>query len=173
MKEKGFNRDKEDDPSGWGDEAYFCESCGKPFRYPLFDVAKEFERTIFQGDDSPPEIEIIGSEGIGNYCSNVCRDQARNSLLQRENVRATYPGIGPVERCSRCAAPVDMAKFHLAYVESVLDGEWDRMAVSVLDTAVVAIVCNRCSAPPGRLIAETDFPVDDLTKVSIADPLSK
>ena len=42
-----MSTDKEEYPSDWGDDAYFCETCGKPFRYPLFDIAKEFERTIF------------------------------------------------------------------------------------------------------------------------------
>jgi len=153
--------DKEEDSSDWGDDAYFCETCGRPFRYPLYDTAKEFERTIFHTGDIRPEVEIIGSEGIGQYCSSSCRDQARRGLLQREAVRVTYPGIGPIECCSRCSAPVDMTKFHLAYVESVIDGEWDRMSVNVRESAVVAILCNGCSAPPDRLIAEVDFPVSD------------
>lgn len=161
MKGRKLSIDKEEEPSDWGDDAYFCETCGKPFRYPLFDIAKGFERTMFHADSSLPEVEVIGSEGIGQYCSSACRDQARSSLLQRENVCATYPDIGPIECCSRCSAPVDMTKFHLAYVESVIDGEWDRMSVNAHETVVVAILCNGCAAPPDRLIAEVDFPISD------------
>jgi hypothetical protein len=159
MKGRKLSIDKEEGANDWGDDAFFCDTCDKPFRYPQFDTAKEFERTIFNSD--LPEVEIVNSEGIGQYCSSSCRDQARSDLLQRENVRATYPDIGPIEFCSRCSAPVDMTKFHLAYVESVFDGEWDRMSVNVLEATVVAILCNVCSAPPDRLIAEVDFPISD------------
>lgn len=171
MKGKNLSIDKEEGTRDWGDDAYFCETCGKPFRYPLFDTAKEFERTIFNSD--LPEVEIVNSEGIGQYCSSVCRDRARSSLLHRENVRATYPELGPIECCSRCSAPVDMTRFHLAYVESVLDGEWDRMSVNVLETTVVAILCNGCSTPPDRLIAEVDFPESDPTKTTAERGLSE
>ena len=156
-----MNSDERSDSEGWGDEAYFGEACGKPFRYPSLDVVKEFERTTFFDEGKLPEVEIVGSIAIGQYCSAECRQQARGRLLQQENVRATYPDIGPVEACSRCAAPVDMSKFHLAYVESVIDGEWGRMSVSALESIVLAVVCNTCSAPPDRLIAEIDFPVGD------------
>lgn len=152
--------DKIESPESRDDEAFFCETCGKPFRTPMFDVAKEYERTIFQENDNMPEFEIIGSVGIGEYCSKVCRDQARGDLLLRENVRATYPDIGPIEPCSRCGKPVDMTKFHLAYVESVLDLEPGHMSTNVLESVVLAVLCNTCSPPPSRLIAEVDFPVE-------------
>jgi len=159
MKGNELTRDTEEDPSEWGDDAYFCDTCDKPFRCPFYDIAKQFERTIFEGGDSFPEVEIVGSKSIGHFCSSECRDQGRVEILQRENVRPTYPGIGPIELCSRCAAPVDMTRFHLAYEESVLDGEWDQMTVIPIDPTVLAIVCNSCSAPPERLIAEVDFPL--------------
>ncbi|MDP1929276.1 MAG: hypothetical protein Q8K62_12305 [Thiobacillus sp.] len=168
-----MNIDKEADPNGWENEAYFCETCGKPFRRPLFDVSKQFERTIFCGNNSPAEVEVIGSEGIAQYCSRACRDPASTSLLQRENVRATYPDIGPIEFCSRCTAPVDMTKFHLAYVESVLDGEWESMSTNVLEVVVLAILCNGCFEPPPRLIADVDFPVDEQMTTAVARTSSK
>jgi len=78
-----------------------------------------------------------------------------------QNVRATYPDIGPIELCSRCGKPVDMTKFHLTYVESILEQEWERMSASVLESVVLAVLCNACSPPPSRLIAEVDFPVEE------------
>lgn len=153
--------DTVESPEGWGDEAFFCETCGKPFRTPMFDVAKEYDRTIFQENDRLPEVEIIGSIEIGQYCSKGCRDRARGDLLLRENVHATYPDIGPIELCSRCGTPVDMTKFHLTYVESILEQEWERMSASVLESVVLAVLCNACSPPPSRLIAEVDFPMEE------------
>lgn len=126
----------------------------------MVDMAKEYERTIFHENDSLPEVEIIGSITIGQYCSNACRNRARGDLLLRENVRVTYPDIGPVEPCSRCRMPVDMTKFHLTYVESILEQEWGRMSASVVELVVLAVLCNTCSPPPNRLIAEVDFPME-------------
>ena len=152
--------DTVENPESWGDEAFFCETCGKPYRTPMFDVAKEYERTIFQEANRLPEVEIIGSVEIGQYCSSACRDRARSDLLLRENVRPTYPDIGPIESCSRCGLPIDMTKFHLAYVESILDQEWGRMSASVLESVVLAVLCNACAPPPDRLITEVDSPVE-------------
>lgn len=127
----------------------------------MFDVTKEYERTIFHENDNLPEVEIIGAVAIGQYCSKACRDHARDDLLLRENVHATYPNIGPIEPCSRCGKPVDMTKFHLTYVESILEQEWARMSANVLESAVLAVLCNACSPPPSRLIAEVEFPVEE------------
>ena len=153
--------DKVDSPESWGDEAFTCKTCGKPYRTPIFDVTKEYERTIFQENDNLPEVEIIGAVAIGEYCSKTCREHARDDLLLRENVQATYPDIGPIESCSRCSKPVDMTKFHLTYVESILELEREGMSVNVLESATLAVLCNACSPPPSRLIAEVDFPVEE------------
>ena len=66
-----------------------------------------------------------------------------------------------------------MTKFHSAYVESVIDGDWDRMSVNAHETVVVAILCNGCSKPPDRLIAEVDFPVSDPTRTTAERGLSE
>lgn len=114
----------------------------------MFDVAKEYERTIFHENDNLPEVEIISSVQIGQYCSKECRELARDDLLLRENVHATYPDIGPLEPCSRCGEPVDMTKFHLTYVESILELNRESMSVSVIEPAVLAVLCNACSPLP-------------------------
>ncbi|MCK9381767.1 MAG: hypothetical protein M0P95_11990 [Sulfuritalea sp.] len=146
------------DPEKWGDEAYFCDACEKPFRTPMFDISKGYERTIYDGNRMP-EVEIIGSGTIAQYCSDPCRVKKISAVLAKENVRATYPDIGPVEACSRCGKPVDMTKFHLTYVDSDTEQDWDRMCATVTKTVVLAVLCDACAPPPQRLIAETDFPV--------------
>lgn len=159
-------------PDEWRNDTYFCMTCGTPFRSPLFDIAKEYERTIFSGEIIYPEVEVIGSEGIGQYCSEACRSKSRDALLLKENVHATFPDIGPIELCSRCAEPIDMTLFHLTYVESTITGDWDSSIVDSSNVVTLAVVCNKCAPTPKRLIAEAErlieidkhtFPIGDLT----------
>lgn len=146
---------KSSTPEEWGDDAYFCATCGARFRSPSFDIAREFERTIFYEHGRDPEVEIIGSETIGQFCSEHCRSESRDALLRKEDVRATHPGIGPLEFCSRCKAPVDMTRFHLTYVEYSLSGDWGSMVAHTSDVVPLAIVCNKCVPPQQRLISGT------------------
>lgn len=148
-----------DGPEAWGNDAYYCDACNKPFRTPFFDISREYERTIFSPEPSLPEVEVIGASSIAQYCSDDCLAQSRMALLTREKVRATYPDIGPVESCSRCDAPVDMTTFHLAIVESETNQDWESMSASVIRVVTLAVVCNKCTSPPERLIAEVDNPV--------------
>jgi len=82
----------------------------------------------------------------------------RNSylVLDQANVRATYPDIGPIEVCSRCGGPVVMTDLHLTYVEEEVDfgSNSSTFDVNVLDTQVLAVVCQKC-APLETAKAET------------------
>lgn len=130
----------------WGDNFYTCMVCEKHFRSPLYEIARGYERTIFFDGDRMPEVEPIDSEGIGTYCSIGCFNQDRDKLLVKENVRATFPGIGPVEVCSRCGKPVDMAQFHLAWTEEKLNCQWGQF-IDVLQPIYaqsLAVVCQQC-----------------------------
>ncbi len=142
-----------DKPTDWGDECFYCETCGAAFRARMFDISKDHERTIFFEGDRPPEVEIAESVTIGQFCSQHCRDQARVDILRQENIRATYPGIGPVETCSRCGNPVDMTVFHRTYVEYETEHDWGHFVAEVHNATVVAIVCHRCNKPPGLTVA--------------------
>lgn len=149
----------------WKDECFYCDTCNKRFRSPLYDVSKEFERTIFFEEPLMPEIDVIGAETIAYFCSPSCRDMKRDHLLTQEKIRATYPGIGPVEPCSRCGAPVDMTKYHLTYVEMDTTHDWDRAlfgAKIISDPVTLAVVCQKCEPTPRQIKAaieqdESDF----------------
>ena len=143
----------------WKDECFYCDTCNKRFRSPLYDVSKEFERTIFFQEPLLPEVEIIGAETIAGFCSPGCRDKKRNHLLKREKIRATYPGIGPVESCSRCGAPVDMTNFHLTYIELDTTQDWDSSLFGVEminDPVTLAVVCQKCEPIPSQIKAAID-----------------
>ncbi len=130
----------------WGDNFYTCMVCEKQFRNPLFEIARGYERTVFYCGDRMPMVEPIESEGVGTYCSPACLNHDRNRLLERDNVRATYPGIGPIESCSRCGKPVDMTQYHMAWTEEKLHCEWGRF-IDVLQPIFVeslAVVCQQC-----------------------------
>ncbi len=149
----------------WKDECFYCDTCNKRFRSPLYDVSKEFERTIFFEDPLLPEVEIIGAETIAGFCSPTCRDKKRDYLLQQEKIRATYPGIGPVEPCSRCGAPVDMTNFHLTYIEMDTTQDWNRtlFGVEVInDPVTLAVVCQKCEPTPRQIKAAIEQDEPDL-----------
>lgn len=135
----------------WGDECFFCDACGKRFRTPLYDISREFEQTFFYQEPRSPEIEVLGAESIANYCSASCREQKRDELLHQERVRATFPGIGPVESCSRCGGAVDMTKLHLTYVQMNTTQDWDRLIADVLDAQTLAVVCQDCHPVPSSI----------------------
>lgn len=131
----------------WGDNFYSCMVCEKHFRSPLFSISRGYERTIFFDGDRMHEVEPIDSEGIGSYCSAECLNQDRDKLLLQENVRATFPGIGPIEVCSRCGNPVDMVQIHLSWTEEELNCQWGQF-IDVLQPIYVrslAVVCQQCA----------------------------
>lgn len=137
------------DIAEWGEKSFYCENCDKPFRSPLFDLTKEFERTIFN-EAQLAEVEIIGAVSVANFCSHECREEIRDVLLQQENIRATYPDIGAIETCARCGGSVLMTEFHLTYVETKTLHDWeeDSFKVNVADVQVIAVVCRNCQVPP-------------------------
>jgi hypothetical protein len=132
------------------DNCYGCMVCEKPFRSPLFSISRQFERIIFYEDDRLPEGEVIAAEGIGTYCSQQCLDNSRDKMLAEEKVRATFPGPGPIETCSRCNGPVDMTRFHLVWTEEEMADEWGEfMSVArPLWATDLAVVCDQCAPPP-------------------------
>jgi hypothetical protein len=143
----------------WGNECFYCECCGKPFRSPLYDISKEYQYTRFYDSPRIPEIQIMGAEVIANYCSSTCRESHRNEIFKREKIQATYPNIGPTESCSRCHGPVLMTCFHLAFVETVSEQNWDQpmFRASVINTQVISVVCNKCEHLPPRIARAVDW----------------
>lgn len=159
--------DRSDSPDDWGNDAFFCDVCNRPFRADLYDVSRQFERTIFDDPEGLDEVEVADSDGIAGFCSERCREIGIGKVLTEHAIRATYPGIGPVETCSRCSGPVDMATFHLAFGKSILRfPDWDRLPAFVLEHVTLAVVCNRCAPPPARLIEDQARPPHE----SASDP---
>lgn len=154
----------------WGDDCFYCMACNKRFRSPLYDVTKEFERTIFFEEPRIPEIDIVGAEVVAGYCSPSCRDQSLAQFLELEQIRATFPDIGPIEACSRCNSPIDMTQYHLTYVETDTKQDWDRsfFGVEVIgEPLTLAVVCQKC-APMTK--ATKDAIVTDETDIEFQRP---
>lgn len=143
----------------WGDECFYCESCGKAFRSPLFDVTKEYQFTTFYDTPQIPEIEIIGAEVIANYCSVTCREKHRTQILKDYKTHATFPNIGPIEICSRCHGPVLMTQFHLTFVEMDTEQNWEQpiFGIDVLDYRVISVVCTKCEPIPFKIARAIDW----------------
>lgn len=133
------------------EECFVCTVCEKPFRSPIFSINKAFERTIFMKGDAMPEVEVIRSQGIESCCSSECLEVARERALEKENVRATFPDIGPIELCSCCGKPVDMTEFHLTWSEdesNCYEGQFIDVLQPV-NVQVLAVACQSCApAPP-------------------------
>lgn len=140
----------------WGDNFYTCMVCEKHFRSPLYEISRGYERTIFFDGDQIPVVEPAGSEGIGTYCSAACLNQDRDKLLLKENVRATFPGIGPIEVCSRCGKPVDMVQFHLSWTEEELNCQWGPFidVLQPINVQSLAVVCQQCAPLNAAAIQE-------------------
>jgi hypothetical protein len=143
----------------WNDECFYCDSCGKAFRSPLYDVTKEFEYTTFYDSPRIPEVEIMGAEVIANYCSITCREKHRNQILKREKIQATFPDIGPTETCSRCNGPVLMTSFHLAFVEMDTEQNWGQpiFGANVINSQVISVVCTKCEPIPFKISRAIDW----------------
>ena len=124
-----------------GDNEYECFTCRRVFRTPVFDISREWERTHF--NDGIPSVEIKGSYGLECYCSRACVDARRQLVMASEGVPIRRPGIGPVETCAKCGAPVDMAEFHLTYVESQAVSMGDR-TLDTIDVDYLAVLCRQC-----------------------------
>lgn len=142
------------------DDAYYCMVCNSPFQSPLFSITKSEERMHFFGGERLPEAEVLFAEGIGTYCSKSCLKQDRDRLLQSEHVKATFPGPGPIESCSRCGAPVDMCESHDTWTQEqdvAIDGALD--VLLPIDAVVLAVACRNCS----QVIVAADSQREDLT----------
>lgn len=143
----------------WNDECFYCDLCNKAFRSPLYDVTKEYDYTIFFNELRTPEVEIMGAKVIANYCSKLCREKHRYQILKREKIQATFPDIGPVEKCSRCHGPVLMTSFHLTYVEMDTVQNWDQtiFGADVLNAKVISVVCKNCEPVPFNIARAIDW----------------
>lgn len=98
------------------DDEYECFGCNRTFRSYVFSIDKEWERVEYGSDI--PSIEVRQAEGLERYCSPECRTSRRHIVMTKEGVPIRYPGLGPLELCAKCLAPVNMAEFHLTYLES-------------------------------------------------------
>ena len=140
-----------------------CMACLKPLGTPQFFISRAYERTIFYSNGRYPEIEIMAAEAIGSYCSGKCLNFEKIAILIRENVRSTFPGIGPVESCSRCGRPVDMTRFHRTWTESeeeITRGEYIEIS-KPLSVTTLAVACRNCEPPPSR-VASADLIISSI-----------
>lgn len=131
----------------WGDNCFSCQECGKVFRNPLFTLACGYEEVIFYEDGGLPEIETSSSESIGTFCSLTCLEQQRNEILKNENVGATCPGIGPVEKCARCGESMDTTRPHKTWLEEHSICHWDAsgdFSIQPFEVRTLARVCQDC-----------------------------
>ena len=122
-------------------DEYQCFNCMRVFRSPVFDIAREWNRTHFEED--PPSVEIRGSVGLECYCSRECLNVRRPVVMAAENVPIRRPGIGSVESCAKCHGTVDMSCFHVAYLESCAEVE-DGFILRTVDLDYLAVLCRRC-----------------------------
>lgn len=130
-----------------------CCVCNEPLSADyLVGIYRQFEKVHFRDGTQLDEVEVIDSHEIESYCSNKCLNLRREQLLMEENVRCTYPDIGPIETCSRCNGPVDMSRFHMAWVEeeATIEGGQAMGTLNPVNSVVLAVACNQC-VPPSRV----------------------
>lgn len=105
-------------------------------------------------DDEIPSVEIVDSYGLECYCSCACVDARRDVVMRDAGVPIQRPGIGPIETCAKCAGPVDMAEFHLTYVESQEVAVND-LILEPVDVQYLAVLCTQCRPKSEAVQTET------------------
>ena len=143
----------------WGNEAFFCDECGEIFRSPLFCVTRAFECMHFYEAPRQPEAEVTFADAIANYCSSECLNKNRDRILERDGVKLTFPGPGPIELCSRCGSPVDMTCFHKTWSEEESICCWGESLSSIqpLNVQLLAVACQGCEASPNAIGASEEI----------------
>jgi hypothetical protein len=101
--------------SSIAEDEFECFTCNKKFKKRVFEISREWDCVDFK--KAIPEVEIEGAYGLECYCSWSCLETRRAEVMASEGVPIRRPGLEPFEICAKCGGPVDMAKFHLAYVE--------------------------------------------------------
>lgn len=130
-----------------------CCQCTTMFRRLLWSLDRSFERVEFGGP--MPEVEVIGAEGVAEYCSCECMAAHVPTAMEGERVPipAVPPTIGPVESCALCRGPVDMTTFHLAYGRSQVE-QISNLSMQPIWTDAVAVICNTCRPLTGAAAYE-------------------
>ena len=138
-----------------------CMTCGTMFERRWFDIGRSFQRVHFRSPGALDEIEVADAEGIGVFCSQDCLDAGRASLMQEQGVPipSVRPGLGPVEKCAKCAGPVDMSAWHLTYT----DGEYEeeKNGVRAIEVDYIAVVCRQCAPRGGKSAVALETGHDD------------
>ena len=120
-----------------------CEACERSFKKNIFGLDRRFERVEFEA--SKYVIHVDGFDGLRCYCSENCMRThfPREMAAQGIPIPHRRPVVGPVEVCARCRGPVDMTRYHLAFI---LD-EWEVLPEGggqTLWDECVAVVCTTC-----------------------------
>jgi hypothetical protein len=139
-----------------GDETITCDACARPYTNPHFTISRGVEIVEFPAGSPYPIVSPSSVDAIVQCCSQACLDSQRKSVLERDQVSATYPGIGPIEACSRCGGPVDMTRPHVAWTEDetiVDDGQLFQTA-TVIGFELLAVLCRRCMAQEAGAVEE-------------------
>lgn len=145
-----------------------CCQCSTMFRRLLWSLDRSFERVEFGGP--MPEVEVIGAEGIGNYCSCACMVAHVPKAMEDERVPipAVPPSLGPVESCALCRGPVDMTRFHLTYGRCQVE-QVSSMTMRPLWSDTVAVICNTCRPLTGAA-AYMERNAPDVGQLSASTP---
>ena len=138
------------------DEANTCESCARSFTNPHFTISRGIEVVEFPVGSPYPIVSPSSVVAILQCCSQACLDSQRQSVLERDRVHATYPGVGPIEACSRCGGPVDMTRPHIAWTEdeTIVDDGQPYQTATVIGFEILAVLCRRCMAQESGVTEE-------------------
>lgn len=124
-----------------------CSQCGRSVpEKTLYWVCRQIERAIYDDDVENVEIEVAESDVLAEFCSLECMEAHRVQWLSGEAVQLTMPGVSLGEICSKCGDPVNMAQFHVAWVEDVGKVVSGSLVPEVEPecSTVLAIACNKC-----------------------------
>lgn len=91
-----------------------------------------------------PEIEVLSSQCLGEYCGERCATEAADSYLTLLGAVRGDCDIGPVESCSACGADIDTRKPHRVTHLTFERFRPEKQCVEVADSWYLARFCNSC-----------------------------
>ncbi|NLZ10936.1 MAG: hypothetical protein GX086_06345 [Alcaligenaceae bacterium] len=121
-------------------------------RYVAF--VRRVRRLIYQDQSGQPKVteQILSADLQPAWCSIDCWEDMADPVISALQLTSPFPGSGPVVPCSRCGAPVDKTKAHVAYVVldlEVKEAPW-LTSGHVHWQRVLAVLCVNCEAPDGH-----------------------
>lgn len=127
-----------------------CDTCGTAVGSHYQSLSRNVERYQYENPDAvSPESSttvILHSERLTQYCKADCAAIGVYNQLSDRGISFAAVGNGPIEPCSKCARPINLAQANVAYElmdQTEIRQPW-LLSVETHDSEIVARQCSDC-----------------------------